>query len=471
MIRKIRFGGNGGAIDQTDHLDSFSGQDIRDEKKSKSHGSWIDYLLHFCQIFAFAQFLAIIFLLMLSFSTENKIGPIPTAVSTQSSNAAGHINSKLLVTSKRGRKSYIARFEGAKFALGTQVRFVPKLYSSQDASAWVMSEQAVQCGAQIVDISQTDNEVMYLVVVDGWSGDAAVWLHEQVLEVTTYRAKRAVCALPATPLARPAFENEKHSTCSDKMQEFCMIGFGTHEATAADSNFNCYQSRDGSGEVSPDFYRAQDLMAELGHCPFSAQMKWRPDSTTHPLCSTALGEALRTALEEVPHTAASTVGNVEVTNSILLSSQMSVHQSSGHCPSPHAFRWTPDQLTYPSCSTGLGEVCANGDSAVPCDFPPAGKWTGESRMHLARLQDSGESTNWSRCPYSGLVLWAPLDGFYPSCMQKLAEVCLLRGGAEDVCQFDFNRRFANQKKLASTKICPHPSQEFMWPYKSPTLVH
>jgi hypothetical protein len=470
MIRKVRNPDpdGGPTLDRIDDLDSLHEHGNTKKFYSHNRSAWADYLLQFCKIMAFAQIMAIAFLFLLSILSEsdatmsNQVAP-----ATEMGQNGAIINKPkgLRVSKKKGVTEYIARFEGAKFPLGALIRFVPKSYSSHETSAWIVSEQAIECRAQIVDISHTDNEVMYLVAVDGWSGDAAMWLREQEVEPAG-RASTGVCALPGTPLARRAFEDEMHSVCSYKLEEFCMIGFGTHEATAADSTFNCYQVKDGSTELSPDFYRAQDLMAERGYCPFAKQMKWRPDSITHPLCSTALGEAVRSTLAGVSHISASTAGNVETTNSALLTSQLSVLQSSGHCPSPKTFRWTPDLLMYPLCEPGLAELCASEDMGVPCDFPPAGRWSSDSTMHLAQLQDTGKSSFWSRCPYSGLVLWAPLDSFYPSCTQKIREVCTRRGGEIDMCQFDFKRRFSTQLQLAKTKLCPHPSTEFLWPYIS-----
>ena len=485
MNRKYYYGGDTNFANEEDdkydknakHLDQKYGL-LYHNSKQQCCSTWLDLILFSCQIIAFAQIIALVMLFTLSFNQGNAAGVslhtntkstrVPEIARGVSGSKEQDAENKPLISQRAVDNAYTLRFESSDFSLGDIVHYVPKYHTAPASPpSWLARAQVAKCTAKVVDISSASGSKRYLVVVHGWSGDSAQWLLAEELQLAEGGRVEGGqdCPLPAALVAREVYIDEMYSICSDKIQEFCMHGFGTHDATAGNGNFDCYatQGIDDEG-LSPDFYRAQNLMAEKGYCPYTTHMKWVPDSVTHPLCSSSLAASKNQVVTSRTPGRSSGLRSVEATNAMLFAKQAAV-DSSGRCPSHRKYQWQPDELMFPQCTSALRRICYSKKAMkqAACHFPPVAPWNSQSKALVAALQDSEEILGSGACPFSGLTLWAPLGDFYDGCSDYMTKACSDPNGA-DLCRYDFQKRYAVQVEAAVDDVCPHPSAAFRWRY-------
>jgi hypothetical protein len=192
-----------------------------------------------------------------------------------------------------------------------------------------------------------------------------------------------------------------------------------------------------------DFYYAQDIIArDMGLCPFTNDVKWIPDSITHPRCNEQI---LQSQLFRV---------NKNV-NSLRVY-QNHIFQTNGLCPSPSLHTWTMNGVFFPDCDEVIATRIENNKIISFDEY---------SKDYLRLQQSSVHSQPYGSdlCPHPSLTLVFPITQMYPKCQETMESICSLNN---NMCLDNFSVRYVSQSKGYDLNRCPHPSQ-YTWSYSSP----
>lgn len=362
--------------------------------------------------------------------------------------------------------AYTERFRGQLYKIGSFVILKSAVEGKQASKEkWLFGAQMNACSGQIVDISSASGNTLYLVVVYYWSGDASFWMSESDIQVIGEReVSNERCVLPYVKKDRPTYKDEMYSSCSQKIREFCANGHLSHNITSKMSSFNCYpRITSPSSSTSPidnlnDFYLGQDLIASSpgGYCPYTNQLKWSPDSITHPKCSYAIkNQSAIDSLSYSSHIYESVTA--EKHYNILTAAQMAASQQNGYCPNVYYHMWVPNAVIYPKCDEALHNSCSKHNM---CNVGRYG-WTKDTRSSLFMEQEWVSVRG--ACPYPAIASWTPSESFFPSCQSSMRAHCTTLEEVDVCADNSMVALYHAQEKASELNECVHP-EAYRWPY-------
>jgi len=285
--------------------------------------------------------------------------------------------------------------------------------------------------------------------------------------VGTPRAQKCGLANAPNVAAAAAAAVPIGDRCSLFLADFCGGTWRSNPATRHLPRLECrYPGEDHA--ATSGWFLAQSAGSAAGACPNPAALLWPPSKVTYPRCSASIarlgrqrGVALDAHFSEPPRQPDS----------------LAVLQAAAHlddaevCPPPELFRWSPDGILWPDCERFIRAKCAPGE---PCNVGGAMAWGSEAvQRSFAHAQDWAAGRG--QCPSSLESRWRPGELFYPRCSGAIANWCFARAVAEEcsAAQPDARGRFwrveAQRWVHATSRSCPDPDREFLWPWTADSI--